>query len=327
MRCHLHYLTGRADERLTFDLQPEIAAPHGLPRAARVAGVERFMKHYYLRGQGRGRADAHLLRGARGQRRRKPRFGRPAVRLRPRAAQRLHRPWRPRRPGRSRDLFEGSGRRCCELFHVAQERDLDIHPAGPAADHPEHPADRQTLRDDPEANRLFMEMLTSPHDPATTLRRLNEAGVFGRFVPDFGRVVAQTQHDMYHAYTVDEHTIRAIGILVQIENGTAQGGASAVGRGGAQDPVAAGALSRAAAARHRQGPRRRSFGAGRRRGDAARAAARARATAETETVAWLVRYHLAMADTAFKRDTEDPKTIETSPPSCNRPSGCGCCWC
>ncbi len=62
-------------------------------------------------------------------------------------------------------------------------------------------------------------MLTSRHDPETTLRRLNEAGVFGRFVPDFGRVVAQTQHDMYHTYTVDEHTIRAIGILSRVESG------------------------------------------------------------------------------------------------------------
>ena len=43
---------------------------------------------------------------------------------------------------------------------------------------------------------------------------MNEAGVFGRFVPDFGRVVAQMQFDMYHHYTVDEHTIRAIGLLV-----------------------------------------------------------------------------------------------------------------
>ncbi len=75
-------------------------------------------------------------------------------------------------------------------------------------------------------------MLTSRHDPETTLRRLNEAGVFGRFVPDFGRVVAQTQHDMYHTYTVDEHTIRAIGILARIENGDAEGRPSAVGRRG-----------------------------------------------------------------------------------------------
>ena len=51
------------------------------------------------------------------------------------------------------------------------------------------------------------------------MRRLNEAGVFGRFMPDFGRVVAQMQYDMYHHYTVDEHTIFAIGILHRIEQG------------------------------------------------------------------------------------------------------------
>ena len=74
----------------------------------------------------------------------------------------------------------------------------------------------------PEPTALFMEMLTSKHDPETTrCERLNEAGVFGRFVPDFGRVVAQMQYNMYHHYTVDEHTIRAIGILARIEHGEA----------------------------------------------------------------------------------------------------------
>src|SRR3546814_9777320 len=67
------------------------------------------------------------------------------------------------------------------------------------------------------ANDLFLDVLTSPRDPETVLRWMNEAGVFGRFVPDFGRVVAQMQFDMYHHYTVDEHTIRAIGLLADIE--------------------------------------------------------------------------------------------------------------
>src|SRR6202034_3507833 len=73
------------------------------------------------------------------------------------------------------------------------------------------------LREDPEANRLFLEILTSPDDPATALRRMNEAGIFGRFIPDFGRVVAQMQYDMYHHYTVDEHTLFAIDNLHKIE--------------------------------------------------------------------------------------------------------------
>ena len=66
------------------------------------------------------------------------------------------------------------------------------------------------LRADPKANKMFLNILLSKNDPETTLRRLNESGVLGRFVTDFGRVVAQMQYDMYHVYTTDEHTIRAI---------------------------------------------------------------------------------------------------------------------
>ena len=75
------------------------------------------------------------------------------------------------------------------------------------------------MREDPDANRLFLDILCSRKDPALTLTRMNETGLLGRFIPDFGRIVAQMQHNLYHVYTVDEHTIRAIGILSQIENG------------------------------------------------------------------------------------------------------------
>src|SRR5690606_20607416 len=66
---------------------------------------------------------------------------------------------------------------------------------------------------------VFLEILTHRDTPDIPLRKMNEAGLLGRFIPDFGRVVAQMQYDMYHTYTVDEHTIRAIGILNQIERG------------------------------------------------------------------------------------------------------------
>ena len=76
------------------------------------------------------------------------------------------------------------------------------------------------LRDDAEANRLFLDILVSKNDPETVLRRMNEAGVLGRFVPEFGRIVALMQFTMYHHYTVDEHLIRCIGVLSTIERGT-----------------------------------------------------------------------------------------------------------
>ena len=167
----------------------------------------------------------------------------------------------------------------------------------------------EKVRKDPRANALFLDVLTCVNSPELVLRWMNEAGVFGRFVPDFGRVVAQMQFDMYHHYTVDEHSIRAIGLLAAIERGelkkdhplsTAlfdQIGSRrmlyvavllhdiAKGRGGDHSEIGAEIALKL-------GPR---FGLD---------------PAETETVSWLVRYHLLMSATAFKRDLADPKTIE-----------------
>jgi [protein-PII] uridylyltransferase len=165
------------------------------------------------------------------------------------------------------------------------------------------------VRDDHQANALFMEVLTNREGPELVLRWMNDAGVFGRFVPDFGRVVAQMQFDMYHHYTVDEHSIRAIGLLASIERGELADDhplstalfrqiASrrtlyvavllhdiAKGRGGDHSVIGADIALKL-------GPR---FGLD---------------PAETETVAWLVRHHLLMSATAFKRDLADTKTIE-----------------
>src|SRR3546814_10180845 len=95
------------------------------------------------------------------------------------------------------------------IFQVAQKHDLDIHPETLRAVTRNLKHVDKALRENPKASALFIEMLTSEKDPETTLRRLNEAGVLGRFLPDFGRVVAQMQYNMYHHYTVDEHTIRS----------------------------------------------------------------------------------------------------------------------
>ena len=119
--------------------------------------------------------------------------------------------------------------------------------------------------------------------------------MFGRFVPDFGRVNAQMQFDMYHHYTVDEHTIRAIGLLARNRKGRAEGGPPAGDRDHASNCKPPRALCRDAAARHRQGARRRSFGV-----LGAEVAEKlcprlGLNAAETETVAWLVRHHLLMS--------------------------------
>jgi [protein-PII] uridylyltransferase len=198
--------------------------------------------------------------------------------------------------------------RLIELFAIAAREGLEIHPrAMRAAARSARLADE--VRDDPRANALFLEVLTNREAPDLVLRWMNEAGVFGRFVPDFGRVVAQMQFDMYHHYTVDEHSIRAIGLLAAIERGEL-----------AKDHPLSTALFR------QIGSRRTLYVAvllhdiaKGRGGDhsllgeqvALRLCPRfGLDAAETETVAWLVRHHLLMSATAFKRDLADPKTIE-----------------
>jgi [protein-PII] uridylyltransferase len=307
VRCHIHYLSGRADDRLSFDLQRDIADRLGYQDRPRSRGVERFMKHYYLHAKTVGDLTRIFVAALEDSHRRKPKLTALWQSLRPRQLGGFQLDGE-RVAAATPDMFEKDPVAILRLFHVAQENDLDIHPATlRLITQNIRQVDR--LRTDPEANRLFMEMMTSRHDPETTLRRLNESGVLGRFVPDFGRVVAQTQHDMYHIYTVDEHTIRAIGILARIENGTLKEDHPlsadivhkivsrpalylsvllhdiAKGRGGDHSVLGAEVANRL-------GPR---LGL---------------TAAETETVSWLVRYHLAMSSTAFQRDLMDPKTIE-----------------
>ena len=194
-----------------------------------------------------------------------------------------------------------------EVFVVADTERFEIHPE----------TMRQISRDaklvdglrrDPRANALFMELLTSRNDPETVLRWLNEAGVFSRFVPDFGRVNAQMQFDMYHHYTVDEHTIRAIGLLAKIGHGEHT----------ADHPLASGIIGKVQSRRALYVSVLLHDIAKGRGGDhsvlgaeiAMRLCPRLGLDAdETELVAWLVRQHLLMSATAFKRDLADWKTI------------------
>ena len=103
----------------------------------------------------------------------------------------------------SDDWFQKDPTRLIELFALADQHDLEIHPQAMRAANRDARLIDAKVRNDPRANALFLDILTSKRDPETVLRWMNEATVFGRFVPDFGRVVAQMQFDMYHHDTVD----------------------------------------------------------------------------------------------------------------------------
>ena len=308
LRCHLHYLTGRPEERLTFDLQPEIAARMGYRDRPRSLGVERLMKRYYLVAKDVGALTRIVCAALEEQFRRKPRFGLGYL------------PFTRRRVNGflisgerlgllDPNLFEHRPVAMLELFRTAQERGLDIHPEALTAVQANLRRVDNTLRKDPEACRLFLETLCSERDPATSLSRMNETGLLGRFVREFGRIVGLMQHDLYHVYTVDEHTIRAIDILHQLEQGqlahelplsteimptvlSRQELFLAVffhdigkGRGGDHSRIGAEIATRCC----------RRLGL---------------SDAAVETVSWLVENHLVMSRFAFKRDSEDPKTVQ-----------------
>ena len=219
VRCHMHFLTGRAEERLSFDIQREIAVRLGYTEHPGLQDVERFMKHYFLIAKDVGDLTAIFCAELEdSQAKRVPVLSRMMARLRPVKRRQL---------AESDDFIVDKNRirlaqakvfkrdpvNLIRMFHLAQKHNLAFHPDAMRAITRSLKLIDAKLRENEEANELFLEILTSKNDPETVLRRMNEAGVLGRFVPDFGKIVAMMQFNMYHHYTVDEHLLRCIGVL------------------------------------------------------------------------------------------------------------------
>ena len=319
VRCHLHFATGRAEERLTFDLQPEIARRMGYGDRRRTEGddtpaVERFMRRYFLIAKEVGaltRAFSAKLEAEH-------------VKVRPTGLSRfLPGPLARRRafigvPGfrldagrlalKDDDVFTRDPLNLLRLFLLADGRDLDLHPDAFTAVTRSLNLITPAVRSDEHAARAFLDILARGKQPYRTLTLMNETGLLGRFVPEFGRVVAQMQFNMYHSYTVDEHTLRAIGIINDVENG----------RHKVDHPLATVILPLIA-------DREALYlamllhdtGKGTVDGQEAGGAKAARSACErlglsperTAFVAWLVEHHLVMSDYAQKRDVSDPRTV------------------
>lgn len=307
VRCHLHTITGRAEDRLTFDLQRAVAERMAFSDRPGKSAVERFMQYFFLQAKQVGSLTGVFLAQLEEQTEKKKRGGLLAS-FRGRAKTvKGYKVAHARISAPSDDWFAKDPVRLLEIFALANTESYEIHPE----------TLRQIARDaklvdgvrkDPRANALFMDILTSRKDPETVLRWLSEAGVFGRFIPEFGRVTAQMQFDMYHHYTVDEHTIRAIGLLARIEKGELE----------ADHPLATQLIGKL---HHRRAAYvavlMHDIAKGR-GGDhsvlgaeiALRLCPRlGLSSEETELVSWLVRQHLLMSATAFKRDLADWKTI------------------
>lgn len=310
VRCHLHWLAQRAQERLTFDVQPEMALRLKFAHRTGQPAVERFMKRYFLVAKHVGsltrlicaklEASAHkrapslsrfpiffrrnLLEG-------EPNFRIEAGRLALSA----------------QDLFAREPEMLVRVFECADRHDLDIHPDVLAAASANLRRINPALRQDKGACESFLAIATSRHNPSKALKLMNEAGVLGRFLPEFGAIVARTQFNMYHHFTVDEHTLHAVELISEIESG----------RLAKDHPLASELFAKIVNRRalylamllHDVG----KSGADQCL-DGARAAERACARLglpqeEVALVGWLVRNHLSMNEVAQRRDLTDPRTI------------------
>ncbi|MCQ8240901.1 [protein-PII] uridylyltransferase [Rhizosaccharibacter radicis] len=325
VRFHLHYIAGRAEERLTFDMQPVVGARMGYTRHGRQVGVERFMRHYFLNAREVMRLthvlEPAVLRAV---------LGPPAV-----------------APEADADLleagfvladgqilpgpgvsFEAQPIAMLRMLLLARDRNLLIHPL---AMHALIRWERRAaeLRGDAEANRILISLVCGerpvrrpmdedarrearhaedPRSGARWLHVLNETGLLGRLIPPWSRIVGQMQFDTYHVFTVDEHTIEAVRIL-----GTLEAGLLAEETPVANDLVLDLQSRRAlylATLMH-------DIAKGR-GGDHSELGSEMAlelcpmlglSAEETETVSWLVLHHLLLSQTAFRRDIDDPKTI------------------
>ncbi len=314
LRFHMHYVAGRAEERLTFDLQPVVGARMGYTRHGRQDGVERFMRHYFLTARDIARLtrvlEPAILRAALGP----PAIAAETDKALIAAGFVLAEGQLMPVPGRDFDI---EPIQMLRILRFARDRGLALHPlAIRSLIRNERAAAR--LRGDPEAAALFMDLMcgrlpengrdqTHP-DGARWLAILNEAGILGRLVPDWARIVGQMQFDTYHVFTVDEHTIEAIRVLNTME----RGGLATVA------PIASEVVGQIQSRRALYLAMLLHDIAKGRGGDHSRIGAEIAlelgpalglTAEETETVSWLVLYHLLLSETAFKRDIDDPKTI------------------
>ncbi len=305
-RCHLHYITGRAVDQLTFDLQVEVAARMGYVDSGGRRGVERFMQDYFRHATRVGELTRIFLaeleaRHAKPEARLFGFFNRKKVAAGYKLVQGRIDCDTPARflsdPLNILKIFQ-EGLRSGYLLHPNVMRLIAANL---------HLID-EDMRENPQAVRIFHDLLLNHGNPERALRHMNELGVLGCFIPEFENIVAMMQFNVYHHYTVDEHIIQTISVLAQIERGELV----------EELPVASGILT--------EGVNRKviytalllhDIGKGRPEDHSIIGAQMARRIAprlgltpeECETVEWLVRYHLLMSDMAQKRDIGDPRTV------------------
>ncbi len=305
-RCHMHYITKRATDQLTFDLQVEVAERMNYRDAGGRRAVEHFMQDYFRHATRVGELTRVFLTEL------EARHAKPEARLLGFLKNRKLNPGFKLLQGRL-DLadpvkFFADPLNILRIFEEALRTGYRMHPNIMRLVASHLSLIDEPMRENPEAAKVFLSLLLDHGNPERALRRMNELGVLSAFIPEFENIVAMMQFNVYHHYTVDEHIIQCVSCLAQIERGELV----------EELPVASGIL--------KAGVNRRvvyvalllhDIGKGRPEDHSIIGAQLARricpqlglTAEETETVEWLVRYHLLMSDMAQKRDVGDPRTV------------------
>ncbi len=311
IRCHLHFLTGRAEEKLSFDLQQELAERLNVSGRAGLQPVERLMKRYFAVAKDVGDLTRIFCTSLEFNHAKDVDvFGRMRKSLLRRRKVKGETDFvidRGRLNIASDDVFEKDPVNLIKIFYLAGREGILFHPDSLKQINRSRKLIDKHLRANKDANRYFLEILTHAPSVERILRRMNEAEVLGRFVPEFGRIVALMQFNMYHHYTVDEHLIRSVGVMAEIVEGGLKDELPLthellphladvkllfvalflhdIAKGRPEDHSIAGAK-----VARKLCPR---FGLN---------------AAETDTVAWLIEYHLLMSEISQARDVQDPET-------------------
>lgn len=313
VRCHLHLGANRAVEQLTFDMQVEVAEALGFVDTDGRRAVEHFMQVYFRHATEVGYLTRIFLTVLEARHvKKRPSFGRTilnAFQFGREKAAKGYKITHGRLDIEKPEVFLNDPVNILRLFEEGLRSDILIHPDAMRLVTRNLDLIDDDMRNNPEATRIFLDLLLSHNNPERGLRRMNELGVLGAFIPEFERIVALMQFNMYHHYTVDEHTIRCISNLFQIEQG-----------GLVEDlPVASSIL--------KKGVNRKvlylalllhDIGKGLPEAHEVIGAKIARVVAprlgldqsECDTVEWLVLNHLLMSDVAQKRDLSDQRTVK-----------------
>ena len=307
VRCHLHLIAGRASDQLSFDAQVEVAARMGYSDTAGRRAVEIFMQDYFRHATVVGEVTRIFLTKLEAVHVKSApvlqRFFRRRKKLRPPFAE---------KNGRidvgDEKAFLADRVNMLRLFEEGLRTGMLIHPDAMRLVTANLDLFDDELRENREARRIFLDLMLKHGNPERALRRMNELGVLSAFIPEFEPIVAMMQFNMYHSYTVDEHTIQVISALAQIERHELV----------EELPLSSDILDK--------GVNRKvlyvalllhDIGKGRPEDHSILGAQIARKVAprlgltakESELVEWLVRNHLLMSDVAQKRDLSDPRTI------------------